>query len=73
MFTTSQTMIPALLLNKDFGTGMKNALATTETFDDHKKICFNDARIGSVLLIPQIKGSIVDEKAKALLEQYGLV
>lgn len=61
-------------LNKDFGTGMKNALATTETFDDHReKFVLMMQELKSVLADSTDKGgSIVDEKVKALLEQYGL-
>lgn len=66
-------------LNKDFGTGMENALATTESFEENSKEKF-------IMMMEELKdtlstyninkiekgGSTVNEKIIALLTQYNI-
>ena len=66
-------------LNKDYGTGMENALATTGTFEE------NDSKEKFIMLMQELKdvmcqnnisnsegGSNVDEAVLALLNQYNV-
>jgi hypothetical protein len=67
-------------LNKNYGTGMENALATTGTFEE------NDSKEKFIMMMEELKetltnyninnkeegGSKVDEKIKFLLEQYNV-